>query len=39
MKYDTILAAVQDNILAFLLGWLFGAGVAPALVASITSAL
>ncbi len=39
MKYDTILEAVQDNILAFLLGWLFGAGVAPTLLESITSAL
>ena len=39
VKYNTIIEAVQDNLLAFVLGWLFGAGVAPMLVESITSAL
>jgi hypothetical protein len=39
MKYNSVIEAVQDNILAFLLGWLVGAGLAPMLVEQITSAL
>ena len=38
-KYGSIVEAVQDNILAFLLGWLVGAGLAPMLVEQITAAL
>jgi hypothetical protein len=36
-KYGSILEAVQDNLLAFLLGWLVGAGLAPMLVAEISA--
>tara|TARA_R100000734_G_C3314364_1_gene105941 strand:+ start:2019 stop:2141 length:123 start_codon:yes stop_codon:yes gene_type:complete len=36
-KYSTITEAVQDNILAFLLGWLVGAGLAPMLVDQIAT--
>jgi len=39
LKYNSVIEAVQDNILAFLLGWLVGAGLAPMLVEQITSAL
>jgi len=39
LKYNSVIEAVQDNILAFLLGWLVGAGLAPMLVDQITSAL
>ena len=39
MKYNSVIEAVQDNILAFLLGWLVGAGLAPMLVEQITAAL
>ena len=38
-KYATVMEAVQDNILAFFLGWLIGAGVAPMLVEQITEVL
>lgn len=38
-KYSTVMEAVQDNILAFLLGWLVGAGLAPVLVEQITATL
>lgn len=38
-KYGSVLEAVQDNILAFLLGWLVGQGLAPMLVEQITAAL
>ena len=38
-KYASVVEAVQDNILAFLLGWLVGAGLAPMLVEQITAAL
>ena len=38
-KYSSVVEAVQDNILAFLLGWLVGAGLAPMLVEQITAAL
>lgn len=38
-KYGSVIEAVQDNILAFLLGWLVGAGLAPMLVEQITAAL
>ena len=36
-KYGSVVEAVQDNILAFLLGWLVGAGLAPVLVAEISA--
>tara|TARA_A100001388_G_C28664457_1_gene448388 strand:+ start:184 stop:309 length:126 start_codon:yes stop_codon:yes gene_type:complete len=39
MKYNSVLEAVQDNILAFLLGWLVGAGLAPMLVDQIATLL
>tara|TARA_Y100000114_G_C11687892_1_gene292031 strand:+ start:383 stop:505 length:123 start_codon:yes stop_codon:yes gene_type:complete len=38
-KYSTVMEAVQDNILAFLLGWLVGAGLAPMLVDQIATLL
>jgi hypothetical protein len=37
-KYGTVIKAVQDNIAAFLLGWIFGAGLFPMLVEQITNA-
>lgn len=36
-KYGSVMEAVQDNLLAFLLGWLVGAGLAPMLVAEISA--
>ena len=36
-KYNTEMEAVLDNILAFLLGWLVGAGLAPVLVEQIAT--
>lgn len=36
-KYNTVMEAVQDNLLAFLLGWLVGAGLAPLLVEQIAT--
>ena len=36
-KYSTVMEAVQDNILAFLLGWLVGAGLAPMFVDQIAT--
>lgn len=38
-KYGSVMEAVQDNLLAFLLGWLVGAGLAPMLVEQIAQAL
>jgi hypothetical protein len=38
-KYSSVVEAVQDNILAFLLGWLVGAGLAPMLIEQITATL
>jgi hypothetical protein len=36
-KYGSVMEAVQDNLLAFLLGWLVGQGLAPLLVAEISA--
>lgn len=38
-KYSSIAEAVQDNIAAFLLGWLVGAGLFPMMVEQITAVL
>ena len=37
-KYASITEAIQDNILAFLVGWLVGAGLFPMLVEQISQA-
>jgi hypothetical protein len=36
-KYNTVMEAVKDNLLAFLMGWLVGAGLAPLLVEQIAT--
>lgn len=35
---ENMLKTIQDNIAAFLLGWIFGAGLFPMLVEQITQA-
>lgn len=37
MKYSSITEAIQDNILAFVLGWLVGAGLAPMLIDQVAA--
>jgi hypothetical protein len=39
LKSEAIIQGIQDNIAAFLLGWIFGAGLFPMLMEQITSAL
>lgn len=38
MSKDNILQSIQDNIAAFLIGWIFGAGLFPMLVQQISAA-
>lgn len=38
VKYDSIAEAITDNIAAFLLGWVVGAGLFPMLVEQISQA-
>jgi hypothetical protein len=38
MSKENIIQSVQDNIAAFLLGWIFGAGLFPMLVEQISQA-
>lgn len=38
-KYTSVMEAVSDNIAAFLLGWLVGAGLAPVMVEQIAAVI
>lgn len=39
MKSTDLIEMVQNNIAAFLLGWIFGAGLFPMMMEQLTSAL
>ncbi len=39
MDSETVFTMLKDNIAAFLLGWIFGAGLFPVLMEQITSSL